>query len=116
MEAHLLSYRSDAEIENFCRRWSVRELDVFGSALRDDFGPESDVDMLVTFEPDARPSLFDLVTMQDELAVIFGRNVDLIEREAVAQSHNWIRRQAILVGGSHSAWRTSCRRVGCCCS
>ena len=59
-----------AEIEAFCRRWRVRELDVFGSVLRDDFGPESDVDVLVAFAPDARPSLFDLVTMQNELEAI----------------------------------------------
>lgn len=85
-----------AEIEAFCRRWRVQELDVFGSVLREDFGPESDVDVLVTFAPHARPSLFDLVTMQDELEAILGRKVDLLERKAVEANHNWIRREAIL--------------------
>lgn len=88
-----------ARIEAFCRRWRVQQLDVFGSVLREDFGPESDVDMLVAFAPDARPSLFDLVTMQDELETIIGRKVDLLERKAVESNHNWIRREAIL----HSA-------------
>jgi uncharacterized protein len=85
-----------ARIESFCRHWRVQELDVFGSVVREDFGPESDVDVLIAFAPDARPSLFDLVTMQDELEAIFGRPVDLLEREAVEVNHNWIRREAIL--------------------
>lgn len=58
---------SQEAIGDFCRRWKVAELAVFGSSLREDFGPESDVDLLVTFVPDAAPSLFDLVRMEDEL-------------------------------------------------
>ncbi|MGH2562122.1 MAG: nucleotidyltransferase family protein [Thermomicrobiales bacterium] len=84
------------KIAAFCRRWQITELALFGSALRDDFGPESDVDLLATFAPDAPWSLFDLVTMDDELKEILGRDVDLIERKSVEQSHNWIRRQEIL--------------------
>jgi predicted nucleotidyltransferase len=80
-------------IADFARRWKVKELALFGSALRDDFGPESDVDLLVTFEPDAPWSLFDIVTMQDELAELFGRPVDFVEKAAL---RNPFRRHAIL--------------------
>ena len=67
-------------IEEFCRRWHVTELALFGSVLRDDFRPESDVDVLVTFQPGIRRSLFDRVKMIDELTEIFGRDVDLAEK------------------------------------
>ncbi len=67
-----------------------------GRRLREDFRPDSDVDLLVSFEEGARYSLFDLVTMQDELQAILGREVDLVEREAVEQSENYIRRRHIL--------------------
>ena len=68
----------------------------FGSVLRDDFGPESDVDVLVSFEPRVPHTLLDTVRMQEELSGMFGRKVDLIERAAVEQSQNYIRRRAIL--------------------
>ncbi len=80
-------------LEALCRRWRVRELALFGSALRDDFGPESDVDVLVSFDADAPWSLWDLITMRDELATVFGRAVDLVEREGL---RNPFRRQRIL--------------------
>jgi len=67
----------------FCRKWRIRELSLFGSALREDFGPESDLDFLVSFEPDAGWDLFDLITMKDELESHFGRRVDLVEKEAL---------------------------------
>lgn len=66
------------------------QMALFGSVLRDDFGPESDVDVLVSFAPDARWSLFDLVAMQNELKTTVGREVDLVERSAVEQSENYI--------------------------
>ncbi|HDH09508.1 MAG TPA: nucleotidyltransferase [Chloroflexi bacterium] len=84
------------EIADFCRRWKVTELALFGSVLRGDFSPDSDVDVLVSFAPDARWSLFDLVRMQEELKAILGREVDLLERVAVEQSENYIRRKSIL--------------------
>jgi len=84
------------EIADFCRRWKVTELALFGSVLGGDFGPESDIDVLVSFAPNARWSLFDLVTMQDELKAILGREVDLLERVAVERSENYIRRKSIL--------------------
>ena len=64
--------------------------------LREDFGPDSDIDLLVTFQPDAEWSLFDHLQMTGELAAIIGRDVDLVSRRAVERSHNWIRRRAIL--------------------
>lgn len=84
------------ELAEFCRRWKIIKLALFGSALREDFGPRSDVDVLVTFAPDANWSLLDAVRMEDELAKIFGRKVDLVTRWAVEHSKNWIRREAIL--------------------
>jgi uncharacterized protein len=84
------------QIEDFCRRWKIKELALFGSVLRDDFRPDSDVDFLVTFEGEARWSLFDLIDMQDELRGILGREVDLVERRAVERSENYIRRRHIL--------------------
>ena len=87
---------TDAQIAQFCRKWQVAELSLFGSALRGDFRPESDVDVLVDFAPEARRSLFDLVEMEEELRRIFGREVDLVEKKAVEESENYIRRRAIL--------------------
>ncbi|HEV7591428.1 MAG TPA: nucleotidyltransferase family protein [Longimicrobium sp.] len=83
-------------IDAFCRKWGIVEFALFGSVLRDDFGPESDVDVLVSFAPDASPSLFDHVDMQDELAEIIGRPVDLATRKGVEHSENPFRKKAIL--------------------
>jgi len=83
-------------IAEFCRKHHVRKLSLFGSALREDFRPDSDVDFLVSFAEDARYSLFDLTAMEDELGAILGRKVDLVEREAIEQSENYIRRRHIL--------------------
>jgi len=83
-------------IAAFCRKWKVTEFSLFGSVLRDDFTPDSDVDVLVQFAEDARWGLFDLCRMEDELREIFGRDVDLITRRSVEQSPNWIRRKHIL--------------------
>ena len=80
----------------FCHRWRIKELALFGSVLRDDFKSGSDVDVLVTFEPDADWSLLDHIQMEEELSRILGRRVDLISKRAVERSHNWIRKQAIL--------------------
>lgn len=63
-------------------------MDLFGSVLRDDFGRESDVDVLVTFAPSATRTLADLLRMEDELRALFGRRVDLVMRELVEQSEN----------------------------
>jgi predicted nucleotidyltransferase len=84
------------KIADFCRRWQVTELALFGSALRGDFRPDSDIDVLISFAPEVRWSLFDLVTMEQELEAILGREVDLVERNAVEQAENYIRRKSIL--------------------
>ena len=84
------------EIAALCRRWNITELALFGSVLRDDFGSDSDVDVLVRFSPDAQYGLFAVSRLQRELAQILGREVDLVERAAVEQSRNYLRRKAIL--------------------
>lgn len=90
-----VSIRKD-QLTAFCKRWQITELALFGSVLRDDFGPESDVDVLVEFEDEARHTLLDIAQMENELSRMLGREVDLIERTAVEQSRNYIRRKAIL--------------------
>lgn len=84
------------EIVEFCHRWKITEFAFFGSILRDDFRPDSDVDILVTFAPDAEWSLLDHLNMEEELSSLLGRKVDLVSRRAVERSENWIRRKAIL--------------------
>ena len=83
----------EEQIADFCRRRKVTELALFGSVLRDDFGPDSDIDVLVTFTPDCGWSLFDLVEMKEELKDIFQRDVDLVEKEGL---RNPFRRHEIL--------------------
>lgn len=83
----------EKKVEDFCRRWKITEFALFGSVIRDDFRPDSDVDVLVTFAPESEWSLWDIVDMQDELANIFHRKVDLVERAAL---RNPFRRKHIL--------------------
>lgn len=85
-------------VARFCRRWKIAELALFGSVLRDDFAADSDVDVLVTFSPEARWTLFDHADMQVDAADLFGRKVDLVSRAALERSDNPIRRRAILDG------------------
>lgn len=94
MNAHI-DIPSD-RIAAFCRRWQVTHLALFGSVLRDDFGPNSDVDVLIDFGEGARHSLFDLTDMELELREIFGREVDLVSRRGVEASRNYLRRNSIL--------------------
>jgi predicted nucleotidyltransferase len=84
------------KLAELCREWRLTELSLFGSVLQDDFGPESDVDVLVSFEADAQPSLRDLLKMQEQLEALFGHPVDLLTRRSVEASENYIRRKAIL--------------------
>jgi hypothetical protein len=83
------------KIAAFCRKWKIGEFSLFGSVLRDDFGPDSDVDVLVRFADDAAWGLFDLCRMEDELREMLGREVDLVTRRSIEESPNWIRRQHI---------------------
>ena len=80
----------------YCRRWQILELALFGSVVRDDFGPESDVDVLVRFDPKARHTLFGMSRMQDELTTLLGRQADIVERDAVERSPNYLRRRTVL--------------------
>ncbi len=84
------------EIAAFCAKWKITQFELFGSVLRDDFDAKSDVDVLVVFAPDAKISLFGLVEAEEELKALFGRDVDLVERQAIEESPNWIRRRSIL--------------------
>ncbi len=86
----------EQELDDFCRRWKIAELSLFGSVLRDDFNADSDIDLLVTFAPEADWSLLDHVQMEQELGLMLGRPVDLVTRRAVERGQNVPRRQAIL--------------------
>jgi hypothetical protein len=81
------------QIGELCRRWRVSELSLFGSVVRPDFSPASDVDVLVRFAEGATWSFWDLLDMNDELSALFGREVDLVEQRNLA---NPFRRRAIL--------------------
>jgi len=70
-------------LEEFCGRWKIRELSLFGSILTTDFRPDSDVDVLLSFAADASWSLFDMSALTDELKLLFGRDVDVLEKEAL---------------------------------
>ena len=83
-------------IAAFCQEHGIKRLAIFGSALREDFGPESDIDVLVDFEPDRIPGLLGIAGMELELSEVLGRDVDLVTRAAVQGSRNYIRRRSIL--------------------
>ena len=93
------------QIKEFCgscgvalcaKRWQIIEFALFGSVLRDDFRPDSDIDVLVTFAPTAQRGLTETLQMRDELQSIFDRNVDLIVKAAIERSASWLRRRNIL--------------------
>ena len=81
------------QIEDFCRKWKIKEFALFGSVLREDFRPDSDIDVLVTFEKGGGITFDNRVEMLDGLAAIFGREVDLVEKKAI---RNPFRRHEIL--------------------
>jgi len=81
------------KIEDFCLKWKISEMALFGSVLSDEFHPDSDIDVLVSFKEDDGWGLFDFVDMIDELQTIFGRKVDLVEKDSL---RNPFRRRAIL--------------------
>ena len=82
---------SEEELAEFRRRHHIRWLAVFGSALRDDFGPECDIDVLVEFEPGKTPG-FGFIDVQDQLAELLGRTVDLGSRQSL---NRWIRNRVL---------------------
>jgi predicted nucleotidyltransferase len=83
-------------LAEFCKTWKISKLALFGSYANGENGPESDIDLLVTYQPEARWSLLDHVHIENELSDLCGRKVDLVSRRAVESSHNAIRRNAIL--------------------
>jgi uncharacterized protein len=84
-------------IERFCQKWNLTEFALFGSVLRDDFRPESsDIDVMVQFHPDAKPTFGKLDQMKEELEGLFGREVDVITRFSIEKSRNYLRRHEIL--------------------
>lgn len=87
---------SKESIAEFCRKWKITEFALFGSVLRGDFRPDSDVDVLVTFSPDSDWGVEHLLDMKEELEALFGRVVDLVEKRLVEESRNYIRRKHIL--------------------
>jgi hypothetical protein len=84
------------KLSEFCRKWRIKELALFGSVLTDDFSNDSDIDILVGFSEEVEHTLFDLVRMEGELDRIFGRKVDLVSRRGIESSRNYLRREAIL--------------------
>lgn len=87
---------SPEAIDALCRKWKIRRLELFGSARTGQLRPDSDIDLLAEFEPDERWSLMDLARAEEEFAFLFGRGVDLVDRNNLERSANWIRRDAIL--------------------
>jgi predicted nucleotidyltransferase len=84
------------KIAAFCKRWQVVEFALFGSALRDDFSAQSDIDVLVSFAPQSDWGLFDHIQMKQELKELFGRDVDLVTRRSLEQSRNALLHSEIL--------------------
>ena len=85
-----------AEIEAFCEKYDIKEFSLFGSVLSDDFGKDSDIDILVTFGNNSHHTVFDLVRMEEELQQIFKCEIDLVSRRGLESSRNYIRKNAIL--------------------
>ena len=97
MKEIILSNLVDPEkLKAFCDKWRISEFALFGSVLRDDFGPDSDIDVLVDFAPDGQWTLLNVVQMEDELKILFGRDVDLVLRKTMERHRNIERRDRIL--------------------
>ena len=84
------------EIKKICDRWQIVEFALFGSVLRDDFQPTSDIDVLITFSPNARKGLLSLARIKHELEDLLGREVDILTKQSIEQSHNPTRSRNIL--------------------
>ncbi|MCJ7623112.1 MAG: nucleotidyltransferase domain-containing protein [Anaerolineaceae bacterium] len=84
------------EISEFCHRWHIIRMELFGSVLREDFTTQSDIDILVEYNPEYHRTLADQIQMHEEIENLFGRPVDLINRRSIERSRNYIRREGIL--------------------
>ncbi len=97
--SHLIQQRlklSQIDINKICEEWNIRKMSLFGSILRDDFNDNSDIDILVQFNPDARQGLLTLARLKHYLEDMTQRSVDVVVQESVENSENWIRKQEIL--------------------
>ena len=83
-------------LANFCQKNQIMELSLFGSILREDFNKNSDVDVLVSYKPTAKRGLIEKICLTEELKLLLNREVDLVSKKAIENSHNWVRRQNIL--------------------
>ena len=83
-------------LRRFCRRWRIASFALFGSVLRADFGPDSDVDVLVEWAPGAHWSILDHLRMENELSEILGHRAEIVSRQALDEAQNWVRRRTIL--------------------
>ena len=83
------------ELEALCEKWYIKTLELFGSVTREDFSKDSDVDVLITFEPGKTPS-WEIVDLKEELEALFNRRVDLLTRPSIERSENRFRKAAIL--------------------
>ena len=83
-------------LDQFCQKYKITELSVFGSILREDFNFDSDIDLLIKFDPKAHISLMDMIKIENEFKILLKRNIDLVSKKAIENSKNWIRRQNIL--------------------
>jgi uncharacterized protein len=86
----------EEQLKEICKRYLIKELAIFGSALREDFNDSSDVDLLYTFQETASHSLFDIIRIKEEFEKLFGRSVDPVSRRAIERSRNKFRKKAIL--------------------
>jgi predicted nucleotidyltransferase len=84
------------QLTEICQQWQIVELALFGSILREDFNLNSDVDLLVSFAPQAKITFFDLDNIENQFSLLFKRPVDIVTKKAMEKSHNWIRQQNIL--------------------
>jgi uncharacterized protein len=86
----------EEQLREICKRYLIRELAIFGSALREDFNEKSDVDLLIEFEPKSGITLFNIVDLKEEFEKLFGRDVDIVSKKAIQRSRNYIKRKVIL--------------------
>lgn len=96
---------SPSQIVDFCHRWQITEFALFGSVLRDDFRPDSDIDVLLSFSPDSAWSLFDWVDMRDELEDLFRRKVDIADKEGLKnpyRRYEILQTQRVIYGSKQS--------------
>jgi len=84
------------KLKQFCKKWNIKELSLFGSAITDKFNNDSDIDILISFGKNSHYGLFELAEMKSELENIFGRQVDLVTRKSVESSSNYLRSKSIL--------------------